>query len=439
MNPLRPMKQAASEAYESGKTVFERMKSISHAYRTHREMSVQEAVANVSPEIWLQKTSHAVTFANSNLLERRYRVCRSEEEILNLPEDSSDIFKRNMIDRYIDRPNSTYAKGKYSTVDHMCYAEFISSYTVDTRENPDDINDSQPEILENANIVENELLPKRLPLTNSKEHVKLRKEKCVLKHHTPNPNAQPEAYAHHLLFLYFPFRIEAELNATLSGTYSEKLSEGGVLDVINANKAMCEPYGDVVDEAFLHFNTVSRGLDPNAERENDDVLDELFEQRIDDGQSMDDEDIFIGASVANVHVQPIISDDKLHEKIRSLNIKQRAVFEIVNKWARESLKNLSSAQLNKNKPMHIFLTGSTGCGKSHLLTTIRHFLIKTLSYRVGTCDKDRVIVLVPTGVAAVNVERSTIHSALGICPERNFEKCVAKLADKKMHVKKRTL
>ena len=213
------MKQAASEAYESGKTVFERMKSISHAYRTHREMSVQEAVATVLPEIRLRKTSPVVTFANSNLPERRYRVCRSEEEIVNLPEDSSDIFKRNMIDRYIDRPNSTYAKGKYSTVDNMCYAEFISSYTVDTRENPDDINDSQPEILENANIVENELFLKRLSLTNSKEHVKLRKEKCVLRNHTPNPNAQPEAYAHHLLFLYFPFRIEAELNATPSGTY----------------------------------------------------------------------------------------------------------------------------------------------------------------------------------------------------------------------------
>ena len=89
--------------------------------------------------------------------------------------------------------------------------------------------------------------------------------------------------------------------------------------------------------------------------------------------------------------------------------------------------------------MHIFLTGSAGCGKSHLLTTIRHFLIKTLSYRAGTCDKDRVIVLAPTGVAAVNVDGSTIHSALGICPERNFGKCVAKLTDKKMHVKKQPL
>ena len=94
----------------------------------------------------------------------------------------------------------------------------------------------------------------------------------------------------------------------------------------------------IVDEAFLHFNTVPQGLDPNAEQENADVLDELSEQRIDDGQNIDDEDIFIGASVANVHVQPKISDDELHEKIRSLNIKQREGFEIVNKWEKRKSK-----------------------------------------------------------------------------------------------------
>ena len=38
------MKQAAREAYESGKPVCERMKSVARVYRTHREISVQEAV-----------------------------------------------------------------------------------------------------------------------------------------------------------------------------------------------------------------------------------------------------------------------------------------------------------------------------------------------------------------------------------------------------------
>ena len=198
------MKQAAAEAYNSGHTVFERMKSVAHAYRTHREMSVQEAVAIVLPEIWLRKTSPAVIFANSNLPEKRYRVCRTQEEVLNMPEDSTNIFKRNMLDRYIDRPNSTYAKGKYAVVDNICYAEFLSNYLIDTKANSDQINDSQPEILDeiNSDLDNNQRLPKRLPLMSTKEYVKFRKEKCVLRFHEPNPKVQAEAYAHHLLFMF---------------------------------------------------------------------------------------------------------------------------------------------------------------------------------------------------------------------------------------------
>ena len=54
--------------------------------------------------------------------------------------------------------------------------------------------------------------------------------------------------------MFYPFRDEGELNATVSGTYSEKLSEPGILDTVNRNKRQCEPYGDIVDEAFVNFN-----------------------------------------------------------------------------------------------------------------------------------------------------------------------------------------
>jgi len=77
------------------------------------------------PEIWLRKTFPAVVFANSNIPEKRYRVCRAEEEIANLPPDSTDIFKRNMLDRYMDRPNSEFKNGKYHIVDQMCYSDFL--------------------------------------------------------------------------------------------------------------------------------------------------------------------------------------------------------------------------------------------------------------------------------------------------------------------------
>ena len=69
------------------------------------------------PELWLRKSFLGVVFADSNLPENRYRMCRSKKDIDELPEDSCDVFKCNMIDRYIDRPNIAILGGKYKMLD----------------------------------------------------------------------------------------------------------------------------------------------------------------------------------------------------------------------------------------------------------------------------------------------------------------------------------
>ena len=99
------MKQVKKEASTMNLNVFEQMKAISKSYSTKREFSVHEAVYNVMPELWLRKTFTGVIFANCNLPEDRYRICRNKNEIKEMPEDSTYVFKRNMLDRYVDRPN----------------------------------------------------------------------------------------------------------------------------------------------------------------------------------------------------------------------------------------------------------------------------------------------------------------------------------------------
>ena len=84
-------------------------------------------------------------FANSNILEKRYRICREEKDVSQLPQDSRDIFKKNMIDRYIDRRNLSFCGGKYSVLDSFCFAEFLRNYYLAPSKSKD--NDCQPEIL----------------------------------------------------------------------------------------------------------------------------------------------------------------------------------------------------------------------------------------------------------------------------------------------------
>ena len=71
------------------------------------------------PELWLQKTFPGVTFANSNTPDHRYKMFHTEKENLELDDESKDVFKRNMLDRYINRPNSTFANGIYSVLDQF--------------------------------------------------------------------------------------------------------------------------------------------------------------------------------------------------------------------------------------------------------------------------------------------------------------------------------
>ena len=122
----------------------------------------------------------------------------------------------------------------------------------------------------------------------------------------------------------------------------------------------------------------------------------------------------------------MMSDDDINENIRSLNCKQRVIYNVINKWAREYTKNRPSLMPSVIKPLYLFITGNGGCGKSHLAKTVYQSLTKTLSYHTGEPEKPKLLVLSPTGVSAVNVSGNTTHSGLGI-PIGNIRKNIPKL------------
>ena len=226
--------------------------------------------------------------------------------------------------------------------------------------------------------------------------------------------------------MYYPFRKEDELKGE-SGTYGEKLLEPDVIEYIRNNKCICEPFGEIVDEAFVQFNRDARGLDIHGEQENEEVV--LKNNDNDDHD--EDEEVYHGGAPFQP-VQPIISNEELNSRIRSLNKKQREIFDLILKWTRETIQSRSSKNIKKPDPFQIFLTGSAGCGKSHLLTTIKLYLQKSLTYGSKDIGKERLLMLAPTGVAAVNVDGSTIHSTLGILTDYCSGKCVLKLHQEKV-------
>ena len=125
----------------------------------------------------------------------------------------------------------------------------------------------------------------------------------------------------------------------------------------------------------------------------------------------------------------LMPDIDINNLIRSLNEKQRRVFDMITQWSRRYVKNLSAEQIVDNPPLNLFITGGAGTGKSHLIKTLSASISKTLSYGSSSIEKPNVLLLAPTGVAAVNINGTTIHSALGI-PVEARGLTIPKLSDK---------
>ena len=80
--------------------------------------------------------------------------------------------------------------------------------------------------------------------------------------------------------------------------------------------------------------------------------------------------------------------------------------------------------------LHIFLASNAGCGKSFLMKVLYQSLTKILSYGNVSLDKPNILLMAPTGVAAINIDGATIHTALNIPINQFRKKKLSPLSDK---------
>ena len=63
-------------------------------------------------------------FLNTNLTHERIRLLKAEKQLFEMPEDSRDIYKSGINEKYINRPTA----GKFSTLRNLCLADFAAMY-----------------------------------------------------------------------------------------------------------------------------------------------------------------------------------------------------------------------------------------------------------------------------------------------------------------------
>ena len=88
------------------------------------------------PELWHRNIFPGTVFVSTDLPEKRVHVTKSKQELEDLDDDSTDIFKSNIIEHYSIRSDSI------SVVDKLCLAEFAAYYYKDYRKDSDQTNDA---------------------------------------------------------------------------------------------------------------------------------------------------------------------------------------------------------------------------------------------------------------------------------------------------------
>ena len=92
-------------------------------------------------------------------------------------------------------------------------------------------------------------------------------------------------------------------------------------------------------------------------------------------------------------------------------------------------------------PLHIFLTSNAGCEKSFLTKALYWVGKKVISHKNTTLHKPQLLILAPTGVAAINVAGITMQTAMetfgknlpetGNSETENYPKCIFYLTKKR--------
>ena len=200
--------------------------------------------------------------------------------------------------------------------------------------------------------------------------------------------------------------------------------------MLDPSLAIFEPDADAITEALEVMENNQENLihsfDTINDQENSDLQDEV--QNISDPnesfneQPPSDLDPTQSSHHASVtithHNQPSeISDDELRQSVRSLNPEQWYAYDIVLAWHRKLIKTMNSLKPVEVKPIYIFLTGGGGAGKSHLIKAIYHTTVKTFRHPPFDPTLPTMLLMAPTGVAAINIDGSTVNTGLGIPKE----------------------
>ena len=311
--------------------------------------------------------SKTVKWIDVSLPHNRKRRLMNHSKLVEMRErhpNSTDIFEDNLVDTfYPQRP---------SDMEDVCLYDFVAEYTkcgFDDDGNP---------------------VYRKLGKTVLPNH----------KSYDPKRENEHESYFYSLLLLFVPFRNEADLiqqGENAESAFNRHMADNGALNTHSEKlQKMLEAW-----ESVQKINEATQ-----AEAEDVTDADPLKE---DDGPQVLGEATSAMNGVVDLH-QGDKNCPSFEELVTSLNTDQARIFQQIKVHLEHQSKHENGeCTCTDLTPLHMFVSGVGGTGKSFLIKTVRGLVSQIWQDRA---DCPVCAVSAPTGLAAFNVGGVTIHRLL---------------------------
>ena len=423
------MAEACKEARKGNTTLKESVRHIGNKFLNAVEVSAQEA-AYLVLQLNMSLKSRSCEFLPTSPQNERTFLLKSQRELENLPDESTDIEADNIVKRYSRRPD---ALENYCLADFVAKVVSVSTIATDDCKQTNDMcsthtsdeNEQDNGIISNASKNPNTEAV-RYSVVNGNSKIVLRAQPKIIRYVKYDQSVDPENYFREQLMLFHPWRHEEK--DLLNGHNSYESSFKASFNAIELTKREYDASNELLDNVEKATNLLQQDnfdeISPNIESNeaNDAAKEpspstkyafyspETYEQSYHDLGA----DLGIATHIANDSIemiQNILPKKNYLELLSKLNSKQRQIFTHI----------INSLSFEPEKQLCLFITGGAGVGKSLLIRTLYQTLHRLLCSELGQNPEDpRILLCAYTGLAAYNIQGSTLHSAFSIEPNKKL-------------------
>ena len=454
------MKTALENCHDE--SLKKKMMLVKNAFLTSRQAGESEVYYKLLPQLHLSESNIGTLFLETGFKKNRSRFLKQiqKEEInannkdviieVDGKEDQFYIEKSSMMDKWFSRDVS-----ENNSLRKLCYSQFVKRYDpirkipknakFAQKEWKKEDGDHKDDMIYELDSETNYRLPDYIRLKdplfpNELKWMKQRKPR-VIRFHIFKRTKDPNQFYYSEMQLYLPHQNEEELFPDDFEKCLKKYLENE--EKIQYVKKKVMPHFEQVvelrEKAEEFLSNIGDELDANKEQQEEECAAEGVREHPDlavlDPTGTLNEEPTISAGDKTFRKIELETNDRLFEKIRSLDPDQKKVFDIGLAYAKDFIKASKKKENKWPDPPLLAVIGGAGSGKSHLIDVLSQMIDKTLRTPGDDPGSPYVLKMAFTGNAAAIIKGQTLHSAFNF----KFNNQLTGLGDKLRDLRRKQL